>query len=184
MLFSLSHQPPVVVHVCDDLACLHGAEKICAELKDPRSCWRSKPRARHLASQPMSRPVRTRPQPSTAGAGDQAVRCWRPATVSRYAHMNGNATSHAASLRFPRLVTPSCVCSGGRCGRSHESGCLPRPRWLCCLAKAIELGPEGLSARSTTPSCSVVAGLRFPGSKVGSGGPGCCASTLSGLQCR
>src|SRR5215813_5454364 len=54
-LFSLSPQPPVVAHVCDDLACLaKGAGAICAELEhtlgpagtpgaDSRATWHRSP---------------------------------------------------------------------------------------------------------------------------------------------
>ena len=56
-MFALEPRPPVVAHVCDDIACLtRGADKLCADLEQklgpagsPLLRW-----TRRLASQPVS----------------------------------------------------------------------------------------------------------------------------------
>ena len=63
-MFSLEPRPPVVAHVCDDIACLtHGAEKA---LRRTGAQTRSRKftllrRPRRLVAQPMSRIMRARP---------------------------------------------------------------------------------------------------------------------------
>jgi NADH-quinone oxidoreductase subunit F len=43
-LFSLTPQPPHMIHVCDDIACrIKGAENICAELDSAKVAWKRSP---------------------------------------------------------------------------------------------------------------------------------------------
>src|SRR5215475_14909496 len=43
-LFSMTPQPPRVVHVCDDIACrIKGAEKLCAEMETAGVAWKRSP---------------------------------------------------------------------------------------------------------------------------------------------
>ncbi len=61
-LFSTTPRPPVVAHVCDDLACrMAGAEDVCAGLERAAGPGRDAGAGRRsdLASQPMPGPLRT-----------------------------------------------------------------------------------------------------------------------------
>jgi NADH-quinone oxidoreductase subunit F len=43
-LFSLTPQPPEVIHVCDDIACrIQGAERLCAEFEKSGKAWKRSP---------------------------------------------------------------------------------------------------------------------------------------------
>ena len=76
-MFSLQPRPPVVAHVCDDIACVtRGADKLCAEL-ERRLGPAGSPcaeRTCHLAAQPMSGSVRARSR-GTGQLGWRGIAC-------------------------------------------------------------------------------------------------------------
>ena len=147
-LFSLSPQPPVAVHVCDDIACLaNGAEKVCAELeqtlgpagaasKNGQVTWHRSPCLGVCERAPAALCL-------TAGASASS-QVLAPARASNIAAaLNGSSASNAVYVPVPQVgdpklrllrrvgvVDPTSIDSY----RAHGG--------YAALRKAIEIGPD------------------------------------------
>ncbi len=183
-MFSLQPRPPVVAHVCDDIACFtRGSDKLCAELE--RHAWSRRFTllrwTRHLASQPMSGSVRAR----SRGADQLGRReislneCWRRLQrkpCSLWWMMLSRSTARRAG-RTER----SSQCSPGRAENgilsvtaspSHQPKVALQP-WKPIkelggyegLRKALELGPEGTLRELSASKLLGRGGAAFPTAK-------------------
>ena len=107
-LFATKPRPPVVAHVCDDIACrLAGAEAICADLERTRRAGGHAGAGRpvDLAPQPVPRAVRPgaggpghRRRRSTAIGGRGAGRCGRDRGPARGAEPVGRSRCRAPAV--------------------------------------------------------------------------------------
>lgn len=147
-LFSLTPQPPVAVHVCDDIACLaNGAEKVCAELeqtlgpagspsKNGRVTWHRSPCLGMCERAPAALCL-------TAGASPSG-QVLAPVRVSSIvAALNGSSASNPAHVPVPQtrdpklrllrrmgVIDPTSIDSY----RAHGG--------YAALRRAIEIGPD------------------------------------------
>ncbi len=74
-LYATTPRPPVVAHVCDDIACrLAGAEELCADMAQGHRAGRGAGtgRPRDVAAQPVSGSVRSRPGGDGHGGGHRS----------------------------------------------------------------------------------------------------------------
>jgi len=174
-LFATEPRPPVVAHVCDDIACrLRGAESICRELdavatpSGPAtgaalSAWRRSPCLGLCDQAPAALVVRAGMTPSAdivtgvrdAGdivtamtAGPAQVRPVRDANAAaRLVHQAGSTLK---LLRRVGVADPSSLDSY----RAHGG--------YRALARAIELGPDGIVAELTASNLLGRGGAAFP----------------------
>ena len=168
-LLALSPQPPVVLHMCEDLACMvNGADKIRAELErhlgpagtptaDGRATWHP---------QPLPWPVRARTGSTLPRGGRTATRRGIRADDSR--------RSHAASPRTRPLAKPPprLIPQAGdanlrllrRVGRVDPTS-LDAYRahgGYAALRRAIELGPEAIIREVNDAKLLGRGGAAFP----------------------
>ena len=126
-LLSTVPRPAAVVHVCDDIACrLAGAEALCADLERTLGPGRRPQgrRTRHLAPEPVPRPVRARP-------GGPVHRRRRPARSASRRDRSTPSPSSATS-RTPGTPTgpaspPTSTPSRARSASRPSAGSSPRP---------------------------------------------------------
>ena len=102
-MFSLRPRPPVVAHVCDDIACLtRGADALCAGTgNETRAAWDLlRRRASDLAAQPVSWSVRTR-------AGGAHDRIGRNTAAARTCTGHARCRAESAARAFERPANPT-----------------------------------------------------------------------------
>ena len=148
-LFSLEPQPPVVTHVCTDIACMcRGGNELVAELERTVGPAGAHPRQRprHLAREPLPGPVRAR----AGGARDRGRR-----GAGRALHRTGERRGDRRGARTagcPSPMVPDPIPQRGgdvrllrRAGRrrSREPRQLPRPRRLRGAAAGVRARPGG-----------------------------------------
>jgi NADH-quinone oxidoreductase subunit F len=180
-MFSLSPRPPVVAHVCDDIACLtRGAEKLCADLEKklgPAGSPCAGGKATWLRSQCLGLCERA-PAALVSAAGKNAKeRALAPATTEKVQLLVEHAVQHPlpTSLRDdePELSVPQSQSKEsqlrllGRIGRTHPAS-LDGYRGLGGyqgLRKALELGPESVIREVATSKLLGRGGAAFPTAK-------------------
>jgi NADH-quinone oxidoreductase subunit F len=172
-LFRTEPTPPVVVHVCDDIACrLHGAERLCAELCDADEerpsidgvRWQRSPCLGQCDRAPAALIVRAGREPSAevvvhATSADDIVRALEPRASApmappHVATLDGNSTAvHPAQGRLVRRVAlgdPESL-SSYRSQGGYEA-----------LALALEMGAERVIEHVIASSLLGRGGAAFP----------------------
>ena len=157
-LFALEPRPPVVVHVCDDIACTcNGGRSSCARSSSAASARPAQPSAdgRDLAAQPVPRPVRAR----AGGAGhaspasdprEHAIGADRPPTLVRRALERMPIASRmpacAAAVAGPQAASCGC-CAGSAASIPTSLDAYRAAGGYAALRRALELGPGGRDPR-------------------------------------
>ncbi|HEU4402528.1 MAG TPA: NAD(P)H-dependent oxidoreductase subunit E [Candidatus Polarisedimenticolia bacterium] len=147
-LLSLAPRPPVVAHVCDDIACrLSGAEALCAELTrtlgpaggEGRATWLRSPCLGQCERAPAVLVTRAGERPLETALG--------PATGAQVlaALADGPARAAVPSVRLPQFGDPGLRLLR-RIGRVDPTSCddYRAHGGYAALRRAIELGPEGV----------------------------------------
>ena len=167
-LFSLSPQPPVVAHVCDDLACLtKGAGAICAELEhtlgpagtpgaDSRATWHRSPCLGLCEQAPAALILAAGDSPytltlssTTAAAIATALKTDATTeTIPTVLPQAGDPTLRL--LRRIGIVDPTSLDSY----RAHGG--------YTALRRAVELGPDGVIREVTDSKLLGRGGAAFP----------------------
>ena len=180
-MFSLEPRPPVVAHVCDDIACLtHGAEKLCSELEQklgPAGTPCVGGKATWLRSQCLGLCERAPAALVTAAGKNAKERALGTATPERVQLLieYGTEDRLPGSLRdlSPELSIPqfgskhSRLRLLARIGRTHPVS-LDGYRGLGGydgLQKALELGPEGVIREVAASRLFGRGGAAFPTAK-------------------
>jgi NADH-quinone oxidoreductase subunit F len=164
-LYATRPRPPVVAHVCDDIACrIAGAERICDDLgralgpadtaaRDGRVGWLRSPCLGLCDLAPAA---------LVTGAGEQP---------SRQAIAPADAAAIVARLEAPASGAPRTVPAPTGGGRLLGRVGVVDPSSLdayraaggyLALARAMELGPEGVIAEVTAPGLMGRGGAAFP----------------------
>jgi NADH-quinone oxidoreductase subunit F len=183
-MFSLQPRPPVVAHVCDDIACLmRGADKLCAELEaklGPAGSAHAEGRATWLRSQCLGLCERA-PASLVTSAGDQLrARVLAPASARAVGslvsdavvgRMSAEPDSFSIKTSVPQSAAPQngsgqlrllhCI-SGGSSGKLED--------YLRCegyegLRQALRLGPEGTLHELSASKLLGRGGAAFPTAK-------------------
>jgi NADH-quinone oxidoreductase subunit F len=183
-MFALAPRPPIVAHVCDDIACLtHGADKLCGELErtlgpsgsasgDGRSTW--------LRSQCLGLCERAPAALVTVAGEKPKERVLAPATAESLQTLLSDATGNRlpaepdvlnAELSVPQAASSDAPGASlpllGRIGRSRPAS-LEDYRRLGGyegLRKALELGPEGVIREVAASKLLGRGGAAFPTAK-------------------
>jgi NADH-quinone oxidoreductase subunit F len=167
-LFALSPQPSVVVHVCDDIACVaNGADALCAELErtcgpagapgdDGRATWRRSPCLGLCERAPAALLI-------AAGENPRAHVLASTQAIEVTAALSGKPALDPAPTRIPQagdptlrllrrvgVVNPLSVDSY----RSHGG--------YAALRRALELGPEGVIREVNDSKLLGRGGAAFP----------------------
>ena len=187
-MFSLQYRPPVVAHVCDDIACLtQGAEKLCAELErtiGPAGSPCAGGRAIWLRSQCLGLCERS-PAALVSSAGEQShERVLAPASASDVQSLVDDAIHRRLPAEPDELNIQTSVpqTASNQAGRNRE----PLPLRLLRrighgvvptlenyrqlggyeeLRKALILGPEGTLQELSLSKLLGRGGAAFPTAK-------------------
>jgi NADH-quinone oxidoreductase subunit F len=191
-LFSLTPRPPVVVHVCDDIACLtRGAERLCGDLEKklgPPGSPCSGGKATWLRSQCLGLCERA-PAALVSAAGAKArERVLAPATAEAVQALVKDAVENrlpaAPDLLNPQLSVPQAELASPS-GPKPALPATPRLRLLArigksdpvslddyrrhggyeALRKALEIGPEGVIREVAASRLLGRGGAAFPTAK-------------------
>jgi len=182
-LFSLEPRPPVIAHVCDDIACMtHGAEKLCSELEQklgPAGSACAGGKATWLRSQCLGLCERAPAAVLTAAGKNAKERTLAPATAQSVESLIKDAAAgrlpaapYEDELDLQRSVPqaalqPSKLRLLGRIARANPAG-LDDYRRLGGyegLQKALELGPEGVIREVASSQLLGRGGAAFPTAK-------------------
>ncbi len=178
-MFSLSPRPPVVAHVCDDIACLaHGAENLCAELEKklgPAGSPCAGGRAIWLRSQCLGLCERAPATLVTAAGKTAKERVLAPATSDQLKSLVNDAVENrlpaepdvlSAQLSVPQAGSPQLRLLQ-RVGKSDASSidAYRRLGGYQALRKALELGPEGVIREIAASRLLGRGGAAFPTAK-------------------
>jgi NADH-quinone oxidoreductase subunit F len=160
-LFSMTPKPPVVTHVCDDIACrARGAEKICAELDKAGIAWKRSPCLGECERAPAALVVRSGTAPREFAVAPVASAKALAAAV--------DSNDSGASLEALKASVPQCGSPGlkliGRIGRVDPSSldAYRGDRGYAALKKAVELGPEAVVREVTASKLVGRGGAAFP----------------------
>ncbi|HEY2390550.1 MAG TPA: NAD(P)H-dependent oxidoreductase subunit E [Candidatus Angelobacter sp.] len=183
-LFSLEPRPPIVAHVCDDIACMtHGADKICSDLEkklgpagspcaDGRGTW--------LRSQCLGLCERaTAAMVSVAGEKHQE-RVLAPATADGIVQLLNDAVADKLPAEPDTLSLKASVPQAGT--KPNGTGQLRLLERIChgssgsledyrrtggyeALKKAIDMGPEGVLRELSASKLLGRGGAAFPTAK-------------------
>ncbi len=162
-LYSTKPRPPVVAHVCDDIACrLAGAERICDDLRramgpegeaarDGRVAWLRSPCLGlcDMAPAAMITVAGDTPRVSTAAPVDAAG-------IQSRLEANGGTTRTAPRTSGRRLLRRIGVADPTSLDDYRTNGGYE------ALAKAIEIGPEAVIAEVTASRLMGRGGAAFP----------------------
>jgi NADH-quinone oxidoreductase subunit F len=183
-MFSLQPRPPIVAHVCDDIACLtRGAEELCAELErelGPAGGPCAEGRATWLRSQCLGLCERA-PAALVIAAGEQSHhRVLAPASAEAVQSLISDATAGRMPTEPDSFDVKTSVPQAGgpqsgsgrlrllnRIGRG-SSGDLEdycRLAGYAGLRKALNLGPEGTLRELSASKLLGRGGAAFPTAK-------------------
>ncbi|NOT58001.1 MAG: NADH-quinone oxidoreductase subunit E [Deltaproteobacteria bacterium] len=167
-LFSLTPQPPVAVHVCDDIACMaNGAERVCAALaltlgpagtpsKDGRVTWHRSPCLGLCERAPAALCV-------TAGASPSS-QVFAPTQASDIvAALSGGSTPPITDVPIPQVGDPTLRLLR-RVGVADPTS-LDSYRahgGYAALRRAIEIGPDEVLREVTDAQLLGRGGAAFP----------------------
>lgn len=183
-MFSLEARPPVVAHVCDDIACLtQGADKLCADLENrlgPAGTPCAGGRATWIRSQCLGLCERA-PAALVSAAGEQSrERVLAPASVDALQSLIGDAVARRMpaepdSLNIKASVPQSAAQPNGSGqlrlleriahGSSANLEDYRRHAGYEGLRKAIELGAEGTLRELSASKLLGRGGAAFPTAK-------------------
>jgi NADH-quinone oxidoreductase subunit F len=183
-MFSLQSRPPVVAHVCDDIACFtRGADKLCAELErklGPAGSPCAQGRATWLRSQCLGLCERA-PATLVSSAGEQShKRVLAPASAESVQSLVSDAVAGRMSAEPDSLIVKTSVPQAaapqdgsGQLRLLHRisrgsSGNLEDYRRLAgyeALRKALDLGPEGTLRELSASKLLGRGGAAFPTAK-------------------
>lgn len=167
-LFSLSPQPPLVAHICDDIACLaNGADKLCAELERTLG-----PAGKHNSGDPVTwhrSPClglcERAPAALLLAAGEQPTGCaLAPATSAKLSEvLKDKTTVKSTPMIIPqsgdpklRLLSRVGVVDPLSLDSYRAQG------GYVALRKAVELGPEGVIREVNDSKLLGRGGAAFP----------------------
>jgi NADH-quinone oxidoreductase subunit F len=183
-LFSLESRPPVVAHVCDDIACMtHGADKVCSDLEKklgPPGSPCAGGRGTWLRSQCLGLCERaTAAMVSVAGKKHQE-RVLAPATADGIAQLLNDAVADKLPAEPDTLNLKASVPQAGKeqngTGQLRllkniaggSAGNLDDYRKLGgyeALKKALDMGPEGVLRELSASKLLGRGGAAFPTAK-------------------
>jgi NADH-quinone oxidoreductase subunit F len=183
-MFAMAARPPIVAHVCDDIACLtRGADKLCGELErklGPAGSASSDGRATWLRSQCLGLCERAPAALVTVAGEKPKERVLAPATAESLQTLLSDATENRLppepDVLSAELSVPQAASSGasgaplpllGRIGRSRPAS-LEDYRRLGGyegLRKALELGAEGVIREVAASKLLGRGGAAFPTAK-------------------
>jgi NADH-quinone oxidoreductase subunit F len=183
-MFAMAARPPIVAHVCDDIACLtRGADKLCGEIErklGPAGSASSDGRATWLRSQCLGLCERAPAALVTVAGEKPKERVLAPATAESLQTLLSDATENRLSAEpdvlSPELSVPQAASSGGsgatlpllgRIGRSRPAS-LEDYRRLGGyegLRKALDLGAEGVIREVAASKLLGRGGAAFPTAK-------------------
>jgi NADH-quinone oxidoreductase subunit F len=183
-MFSLQPRPPVVVHVCDDIACItRGSDELCAELEGalgPASSSCSSGQAIWLRSQCLGLCERA-PAALLSLAGEQShQRVLAPASVEAIQTLVSDAVAGQMSSEPDSLIVraslPQAAAPQNGSGqlrllhRISRGGSADLEDYLRFagyegLRKALSLGPEGTLRELSTSKLLGRGGAAFPTAK-------------------
>jgi NADH-quinone oxidoreductase subunit F len=191
-LFSTSERPPVVAHVCDDIACLaRGGDSLCAELESklgPAGAPCMEGRAIWLRSQCLGLCERAPAMMLTAAGTEARERVLAPANSAGVQTLMGDAVekklprepdSLHVDLSVPQFGKPELRLLR-RVGNANPASVEDYQRMdgYAALRKALELGPEGVVREMIDSRLLGRGGAAFPTGKkwealLTQRGPGC-----------
>jgi NADH-quinone oxidoreductase subunit F len=180
-MFALAPRPPIVAHVCDDIACLlSGADKICAELEQrlgPPGSSSSEGRATWLRSQCLGLCERAPAALVTVAGERPKERVLAPATSQSVQALLRDAQENRLPAEPDVLSTHASVPQAGstgsplrllsRLGRSDPASLADYRRLggYEGLRKAFDLGPEGVIREVAASRLLGRGGAAFPAAK-------------------
>jgi NADH-quinone oxidoreductase subunit F len=165
-LLSTHPQPPVVAHLCDDIACkLKGADRLCAEFEklngpagtstDQRTTWHRTPCLGMCEHAPAGLIRTAGPKPA-----DQLLACAEASDIL--------ATLHGMRIPQPRLVVPQLGRPGltllGRIGHVNPESLddYRASGGFQALRRALEIGPSAIIREVTASKLVGRGGAAFP----------------------
>ena len=166
-LFSLAPRPPAVAHVCDDIACrIKGAERLCSELEhslgpESEGRWKRSPCLGHCEQAPAALIL-------NAGESPNAISL-APTTTAAIVAARGSTAAPILdgldSLRrsVPQFGSPTLRLLG-RIGRIDPESleAYRASGGYAALARAIEVGPEGVTREILASKLMGRGGAAFP----------------------
>ena len=166
-LFSLEPRPLAVAHVCDDIACrIKGAEQLCIELEhslgpESEGCWKRSPCLGRCESAPVALVFKAGESPDAISLAPATTAEIVAARAAEKAAIDGGFESLRQSI--PQFGDPKLRLLG-RIGRIdpesleayRDSG------GYRALARAIELGPEGVIREVLASKLMGRGGAAFP----------------------
>jgi NADH-quinone oxidoreductase subunit F len=180
-MFPLAPRPPVVAHVCDDIACLtRGAEKLCAELEKhlgPSGSPCAGGKATWLRSQCLGLCERAPAALLTASGKNPKERVLAPAAADGLESLIKDAVEDGLPVAPDELnpqvsvpqqgSQPSTLRLLGRIGKARSANLedYQRTGGYQGLRKALELGPEGVIRELAASRLLGRGGAAFPAAK-------------------
>ena len=166
-LFSLEPRPLAVAHVCDDIACrIKGAERLCIELEhslgpESEGCWKRSPCLGRCESAPVALVLKAGESPVAISLAPATTAEIVAARASEEATTDGGFESLRQSIpQFgdPKLRLLSRIgrVDPERLDAYRDSG------GYRALARAIELGPEGVIREVLASKLMGRGGAAFP----------------------
>lgn len=178
-MFSLSPRPPVVAHVCDDIACLtRGAEKLCSELEQklgPAGTPCAGGKVMWMRSQCLGQCERAPAALVTVAGIAHGERVLAPATSEKVETSIVEAIEHrlspAPDVFEPKLSVPHASAPQlpllRRLGQSDSASLESylRSRGYEALRVALRIGPEGVIREVAASKLLGRGGAAFPTAK-------------------
>jgi NADH-quinone oxidoreductase subunit F len=182
-MFSLEHRPPVVAHICDDIACItRGADKLCAELEGmlgPAGSACSGGRAIWLRSQCLGLCERAPAALITSAGKRSHERVLAPASVEAVQSLVNDAVHGRLPAESDTLNVQASVPQANRKTESSPLRLLHRIGQGGAstleayqglggyggLRKALQLGPEGTLRELSASNLLGRGGAAFPTAK-------------------
>ena len=166
-LFSLSPRPLAVAHVCDDIACrIKGAERLCAELEhslgpESEGCWKRSPCLGRCEQAPAALVLKAGESPSAISLAPATTADIVAARASEEAATHGGLESLRQSV--PQFGDPKLRLLG-RIGRIDPESleAYRASGGYAALARAIEIGPEGVIREVLASKLMGRGGAAFP----------------------
>src|SRR5262245_44528501 len=165
-LFSLTPQPPKVVHVCDDIACrIQGAEKLCREMEASGVAWKRSPCLGQCERAPAALVIEAGERPSLFAVGP--VKTIADVLTDSPPKLLGVpfARSSANGGVVPQEATPSAPLRLLRRVSQLNPTSLHAYRadgGYSALQRAFQLGPEGVIQEVLASNLVGRGGAAFP----------------------
>jgi NADH-quinone oxidoreductase subunit F len=182
-MFSLEHRPPVVAHVCDDIACVtRGSDKLCADLEaelGPSGLPCSGGRAIWLRSQCLGLCERAPAALVTSAGKESRERVLAPASSKSVellvndaiaGRMSAEPDSFSVETSVPQATQEAELSPLRLLSRVAQGGASTLETYQSLggyegLRKALDLGPEGTLHELSTSKLLGRGGAAFPTAK-------------------